>query len=615
MVEAIPLATGAKPAAQATLYRREWFKGTLRVLMIYALSVAIYFIILQFGFPGYIAPLAAHHSDEYGAAQLALQERNPFHFWNWVRPVSFIFADLVGHFGFEGSMASAIALLLLNLALLLFVLERRLRKPFPIWILILSIGFALSAPFVYLSAGFDVPSSLALFFGILGILSLETSVGVYSLCFASLTFTLSAFSKEGFIPISVLYTIAAAFASKEAAWKRLAIVATAMVAAFAAFLRMHLGGSTFVNLDASPSEPYFINLAPESVLKCFWLYIQALLTPSTLTFASVLTVLVFIRKRLLLASIIVVAACVSLLPYSVLPNHLFAYYTWQPFPFLMLLIPCALVPSSALLSRKVARTSVALACILAVENVAAFSFQQRRDPGAQWSLSQQNINRNLLSAVRAHARDIRASRSVLVCGLTFPFHPWEYPDFISNEIGYLGQWYLAQDAATVASQSPNKVVPIGFNLVKWNQFDTILIFRPDGTLAGDFDGTQMNAILGPHAPPVVSNADLVNRVDKHPFTALRTTYRASGVTFRATPNLIAMTGSPDPAVEISWNAPAFDRIEVHVASPNGPIFASAGHIGRYRTGNWIERGEAFFLEDGTHGNAPQHVLAEIYVTP
>ena len=86
----------------------------------------------------------------------------------------------------------------------------------------------------------------------------------------------------------------------------------------------------------------------------------------------------------------------------------------------------------------------------------------------------------------------------------------------------------------------------------------------------------------------------------------------AGVLFGATPGLV-----PDPAntglgtATLFWNAPGSSGVEVHVNSPDGPLFAQAGASSSAPSGEWITDGMRFYLQDTSSGTStsPDNTLA------
>jgi hypothetical protein len=69
----------------------------------------------------------------------------------------------------------------------------------------------------------------------------------------------------------------------------------------------------------------------------------------------------------------------------------------------------------------------------------------------------------------------------------------------------------------------------------------------------------------------------------------------------ASPNPIPVTGKADGATTISWNAPNAATVEIHIGSPNGPLFVQWGNSGSAQTASWVTDGTTFYLQDVTGG--------------
>ena len=77
----------------------------------------------------------------------------------------------------------------------------------------------------------------------------------------------------------------------------------------------------------------------------------------------------------------------------------------------------------------------------------------------------------------------------------------------------------------------------------------------------------------------------------------------NGASIAATPNPISVAGNGLGTALVSWVAPNADRVEVHVGSPTGPLFAISGNRGWEMTGAWVGDGTAFYLQDVSGGAA------------
>jgi hypothetical protein len=86
-----------------------------------------------------------------------------------------------------------------------------------------------------------------------------------------------------------------------------------------------------------------------------------------------------------------------------------------------------------------------------------------------------------------------------------------------------------------------------------------------------------------------------------------------------------LTASPNPipvtdkaflgSTTISWTAPGAEMIEIHIGSPDGPLFATLGYHGSAQTGNWVPDGMTFYLQDVTGGKplTAENTLATLVV--
>jgi parallel beta-helix repeat protein len=89
-----------------------------------------------------------------------------------------------------------------------------------------------------------------------------------------------------------------------------------------------------------------------------------------------------------------------------------------------------------------------------------------------------------------------------------------------------------------------------------------------------------------------------------------------GPSLTANPNPIPVTASAlFGSTTISWNAPDAQIVEIHIGSPNGPLFAMAGNRGSAQTALWVSDGTAFYLQDVTDGKplTSDYTLATLLV--
>ena len=71
----------------------------------------------------------------------------------------------------------------------------------------------------------------------------------------------------------------------------------------------------------------------------------------------------------------------------------------------------------------------------------------------------------------------------------------------------------------------------------------------------------------------------------------------------ASPNPAVQSSNGDATTTISWTASGQTWVEVHIGTPNGPLFASSLGSGSATTGPWVSNGMLFYLQNVT-GSLP-----------
>jgi hypothetical protein len=85
-------------------------------------------------------------------------------------------------------------------------------------------------------------------------------------------------------------------------------------------------------------------------------------------------------------------------------------------------------------------------------------------------------------------------------------------------------------------------------------------------------------------------------------TSLNAPCPSVGPSLTANPNPIPVAGkAPLGSTTINWIAPDAQVTEIHIGSPNGPLFTAGGNRGSAQTGPWVADGVTFYLQDVTGG--------------
>ncbi|MHB1551268.1 MAG: hypothetical protein ACYCX6_08780 [Vulcanimicrobiaceae bacterium] len=475
----------------------------VRILVLLAAALLAYLLFLQFIFPGYIAPPAAYHPDMYSSVEFVANGWNFPFFLRWPRPVYFETLLFAGHFGFEGSLVFLTAIVLADLALALALLERFvLRRPIPWWLALATFLLAMAGPGFYAQPAFDVGYHLALFFGLLGIYaweSLRQRYTVVALLLTGVCFALSTLANEGFIPALMLYGIVAAVRERRRYAVAAVLLALPAVAIAISFADGQFTHSPFVALHAAKDYPYRIDFSWHSLLYCARYYLSSLANPAFFALLIACGVGLWYNRRLLIGLALAVCALALYLPYVILPNHLSEMYQWPPMPLLMLLVPLAWTPSPVLSrSRFAANAAIALVLVGAI----AFQTTQYRDAKNAYRAVLE-LNRQMIAALRSHARPIARAHAILIRGLTLAAQPSaQSAQFVSRELGFSGEW-------TVETEPGN---------ADYRNYDLVVDFDAAGHIVHTYRPSRF-AHLPPATPPLFYPPGIIAPAD--PAAAVR----------------------------------------------------------------------------------------------
>jgi hypothetical protein len=89
----------------------------------------------------------------------------------------------------------------------------------------------------------------------------------------------------------------------------------------------------------------------------------------------------------------------------------------------------------------------------------------------------------------------------------------------------------------------------------------------------------------------------------------------------ALPPMPSLTADPNPIVvadpdtlgqtTLTWNAPGYDNVEVHVNAADGPKLAGGGPTGTAATGRWVTDGTVFYLTGAPTGETLATVTVRV----
>lgn len=92
-------------------------------------------------------------------------------------------------------------------------------------------------------------------------------------------------------------------------------------------------------------------------------------------------------------------------------------------------------------------------------------------------------------------------------------------------------------------------------------------------------------------------------------SGLKSIYKGSSTnsknaTIKAEPNPVRVCdGSGVGVTKLTWASAGTSRVEVHVSSPDGALFAQTAPSGTGETGKWVTEGMTFYLQDVSGGKS------------
>lgn len=411
-------------------------------------------------------------------------------FLHWPRPVFYETLLFAGHFGFEGSLIFLALIVVFDLALALFLLERYvLRARIPWWLAFATLLLAMAGPGFYAQPAYDVGYHLALLFGLLGMWAWEARTPrtkLVAFAVAGACFALSTLANEGFAPALVAYGAWAAYRLRHAPLKAGAVFCLPLVAMAISFADGQLTHSPFIAMHAAANYPYRVDLSPDSLRICTLFYVSSLMNWGFLALMLACIAGLWLNKRLAMGAFIFITAIALYAPYVLLPNHLEPLYDWPPLPLLTLLVPLAWPTQQP---RLVPRVALAASVVFAI----AFLTTQYAGPKAATRVALEQ-SRHVMAALRAHKAEIARAHHILVRGITFVSDPWLHNALaLSPELGFNGDWAIETEPNTPAAAPQRNAQPIASSAIDYRNYDLVLVFNTDGSMAQAFRPKQVAA--------------------------------------------------------------------------------------------------------------------------
>jgi len=474
-----------------------------------AVVFGVYFLTLRFIFPGYFNPTTPFHSDFYMFYSASSNETLSTLFM-LPRFVGMFVRDIVGIFGMKGTIVFLIMLNAVNITLTILLIKAaaKIKLYWPAVVLYLFLIF--SHPGFYIKYSYDFFDAIAYCFAVSAMYfwyKNRENIKYKQLSVITLFVFLSLFAKETyFVPLCIFWCFQYFFANKKQR-QSAGIMLGATIALFAlSIVHSHLVNSAWVNIGGGKHDSYFIDMHPSSIIGMYVYYLKMWGNIGVAGLVALSLLISLVSKEHLKEKLLfLIVGLSTYIPYSLLPNHKFACYFWLAVPLsygvILFINPD---PVKSMIKKLGSNDGkllkhILVAFIVVTVFFSILAFKQfndsYKDPGLQWTLMQENINRNMLANFPFIKDAIAPSDKVLLTGLTFPFHPFVNPNYIDTYFGNSQnvKWVVAIYDKPNEDTSIGSIEFLGVGKIDVSKYDKIFAFDAEGKLVRKTEKNRIEA--------------------------------------------------------------------------------------------------------------------------
>lgn len=428
-------------------------------ILSFALISAVFYLMAYYSVSGFLPTSIPVHHDDYtnyssAAGGLAL---------SWIRPLStwliFVFSSLGPDY-----LIWAVRIFTATYVFLCWKILIEVVQPRQYWVtLVLFAAASLSTPIVAEYARYTgmVTHMMSGCLGLAAVYFLfkdDRETGDTWLYVSVTLLLLSTLAKEDFILFYVFSFVYVLIKSEKPLKKR---IVTGLIGLAASLLMVagakFLAASSFLGASDAQSS-YFIDTSVTGVAHTVWRYLTGAGHPAMLVhgqiiaaamaFSAVVALIVLLRDRKIPKTLYVVGAALTLIaPYSVLPNHVNAYYEliWLPF-----IIGSVYVALAELLRTTTAsaplRVYLACALLAALAVPLYIADTPGRTSVAHWYDAVGSDNAKVFKQLEDNKAAINAAPSVCIYGAN-AFSPWymHSGQYLETVMGLHTVWNIVMD--------------------------------------------------------------------------------------------------------------------------------------------------------------------------
>lgn len=430
-------------------------------ILSFALISAIFYLMAYYSVSDFLpTSIPVHHDDytNYSSAAGGLA-------WSWIRPLStwmiFVFSSLGPDW-----LIWAVRIFTATYVFLCWKILIEVVQPRHYWITLLLFAIAsLSSPIVAEYARYTgmVTHMMSGCLGLAAVYFLfkddreENDTWLYV---SVALLVLSTLAKEDFILFYVFSFAYVLIKSKKAIKNRLLIgliglAVSLLMVAGAKFL----AASSFLGASDAQSS-YFIDTSPTGVASTVWRYLtgaghpamleHGMIIAAAMIFSSVAALIVMVRDRTIPKVLYVIGAALTLIaPYSVLPNHVNAYYELIWLPFIIGSVYVALAELMKTATATPLRAYVACALLAGLCAPLYIADTPGRFSVAHWYDAVGSDNAKVFKRLEDNKAAINAAPSVCIYGAN-AFSPWymHSGQYLETVMGLHTVWNIVIDKSS-----------------------------------------------------------------------------------------------------------------------------------------------------------------------
>ena len=423
-------------------------KGALRLAGLMLIAWLMYFVSLYFIFPGYFDPLSFHHSDFYIPVAFANAPGEYYSFaslLDWPRPLLMWALKFGGYFGHAGSVAWLVMMVFLNCALTALLFKRLLKLTLD-WRFYLFFAIycylLFTQPYFYTFYSQDIGSQLSYLLLLLGFIALLEFIDRSKLAAFSLLFM----ATVGAMLMKETYALSIGFVTfcwfiyyVKQDWLKgvipgVAVLCGGIVSALVNFKT----NSVFVNLGAEQGSAYHIDIGVFSLAKEMARYAKEGVTPLLVIVLGLVLFQIYkaYKNKLWLSGFLF---CLAFALLAWLPNALLPFHHYEGYSFNGLYICFAAIFFAVKIAQEQGQSKKIFWAIVIFALLSPLtSIKKYQGTRNTWVLSMEKVQMNMLAGFRKATGQLvpmEKNITVLVTGISAPFHPFAFPESLRSFAG------------------------------------------------------------------------------------------------------------------------------------------------------------------------------------